>query len=76
MEANTKKLYRDIAFKDVDIEDIVLQDHSHVDNLLPNITFKFDDEGNVVAQLPLMNEKEFTQFIQDQEAKGYLVLGL
>lgn len=76
MEADTKKLYRDIAFKDVDIEDIVLQDHAHVDNLLPNITFKFDDEGNIVAQFPIRNEEEFTRFIQGQEKKGYLVLGL
>jgi len=76
MEADVNKLYNDIAFKYVDIEDIVLQDHSHINKLLPNITFKFNDDGSILAQIPLRDRKEFTQFIQEQEEKGYLVLGL
>ena len=75
MNADTKRLYRDMMSREVDIEDIVLQDHSRVKHLLPNITFRFNDDGDIIAQFPIKNEEELAQFIQDQEKKGYLVMG-
>jgi len=73
--ADTKKLYNDIVYERVDIEDIVLQDHAHVENILPNITFKLSEDGGIIASVPFHNEVEFALFIQEQEKKGYLVMG-
>lgn len=71
--SDAQRLYLDIVSQQTDLETVVLQDHSKVENIAPNITFGIMD-GYIYARVPLMDEKQFVDFVREQEKKGYIIV--
>lgn len=71
--SDAQRLYLDIVSQQTDLETVVLQDHSKVEDIKPNITFSIMD-GYIYARVPLLDEKQFVEFVKEQEKKGYIVI--
>jgi len=71
---NTNKLYNDIITRELDINDLVLQDHVGVKDFRPSISFEINSNNEIIALGSVMkNEEEFCAFIKEFLDDGYLI---